>query len=227
MSLSVVAQLLSAATNVLFVAVIAVGYYMMIRLYRQMVRVYDRMLRVTEAQRTAIGRPQVIVDDDYGRLPEVDVVVRNVSQGAAKDITFEFSAPVESSDGTVVSELSYFRAGLNFLAPNGQVSCYWDSLYPLLSLLEKKGLTEGITVTTRYRDLAGESYETAWTLNPFIYRDDRYVQSKDVGDVARGVEDLVERVEVLSRRLGALLEEREGSAGRRDPEAERWPGSGG
>ena len=37
MSLSVIAQVASAVTNVLFVVVIAVGYYMMIRLNRQMV----------------------------------------------------------------------------------------------------------------------------------------------------------------------------------------------
>jgi hypothetical protein len=40
---------------------------MMIKLYRQTVNVYDRMLHVTEARRTALGCPQVIVDD-YGRL---------------------------------------------------------------------------------------------------------------------------------------------------------------
>lgn len=146
---------------------------MMIKLYKQMVRVYDRMLRVTEAQRTAMGR-----------LPEVDVVIRNVSHGAAKDITFEFSAPIESSDGTVVSEVAYFKDGLDFLAPNGQITCYRDNLRSLLLLLEHKGLTEGITVTTRSRDLADESYETEWTLNPFIsLLDDR--EKSAIGDGRR------------------------------------------
>ncbi len=140
MNVTTIAQLVSAATNLIFVLVIAVGYYMMIKLYRRMVAVYDRMLHVTEAQRTAMGRPQVIVDDDYARLPEVDLVVRNVSEGAAKEITFEFSSPVESSDGTVVSELSYFRDGLDFLAPGDEISCYWDHLDSLLPLLKGKGL---------------------------------------------------------------------------------------
>lgn len=161
---------------------------MMIRLYRQMVKVYDRMLHVTEAQRTAMGRPQVIVDDDYARLPEVDIVVRNMSEGAAKEISFEFSAPVQSSDGTIVSELSYFRDGLDFLAPGAEISCYWDHLDSLLPLLKENGLEGGITVTTRYKDLAGESYQTEWTLNPYIYRDGRYVQCKGVADVARSLE---------------------------------------
>ena len=190
MSVSTIAQVASAATNLLFVVVIAVGYFMMIRLYKQMVRVYDRMLHVTEAQRTAMGRPLVIVDDDYARLPEVDLVVRNMSEGAAKEISFEFSTPVESSDGTVISELSYFRDGLDFLAPRGEISCYWDDLDSLLPLLEEKGLEGGISVTIRYEDLAGESYESEWRLNPYIYRDGRYVQRKGVADVARSLEKL-------------------------------------
>lgn len=161
MSLSTIAQLLSAGTNILFVIVIAAGYYMMIKLYRQMVNIYDRMVQETEAQGTALGRPQVIVDTDYGRLPEVDVVIRNLSEGAAKEVSFEFSAPVESSDGTVISDLSYFKKGLDFMSPGGEISCYWDHLDNLLPLLEEKGLTDGISVTTRYKDLAGRSYETA------------------------------------------------------------------
>jgi hypothetical protein len=71
-------------------------------------------------ERLSGGRPQVIVDDSYNRLPEVDIVVRNVKGGAAKDISFEFSAPVESSDGTVISDLTYFKEGMDFLAPDGE-----------------------------------------------------------------------------------------------------------
>lgn len=201
MNISTIAQLLSAATNVLFVVVIAIGYYMMIKLYRHMVKGYDQMLQVTEAQRTAMGRPQVIVDNDYGDLPQVDISVRNISEGAAMDTTFEFSAPVESSDGTVISDLAYFKDGLDFLAPGRHVTCYWDQLENLLPLLEEKGLERGILVTTRYKDLAGESYQTAWNLKPTIYRDGRYVQNKGIHDVARALENLVENAEELTRGL--------------------------
>lgn len=208
-SLNTIAQLLSAGTNLLFVAVIAVGYYMIIKLYRQMTAAYSQMLHLTEAQRTAMGRPQVIVDDDYGDLPQVDISIRNMSEGAAKDITFEFSTPIESSDGTVISELSYFKDGLDFLAPGAHVSCYWDHLENLLPLLEEKGLQEGISVTTRYKDLAGESYETTWNLKPTIYRDGRYVQSKGIQDVARSLEE-------ISGDLKALLGRREEAGDGRD-----------
>jgi hypothetical protein len=56
-------------------------------------------------------------------------------------------------------------------------------------------------VTTRYKDLVGEFYETAWNLKPTIYRDHRYVHNKSIEDVARPSEDLVKNVEELSRGL--------------------------
>ncbi len=59
-----------------------------------------------------------------------------------------------------------------------------------MPLLEEKELQEGITVTVTYKDLAGETYQSQWNLNPYIYRDGRYVQHKGVADVARGVEKL-------------------------------------
>ena len=43
-------------------------------------------------------------------------------------------------------------------------------------------------VTTRYEDLAGESYQTAWNLKPTIYQNDRYVHSKGIKDLARSLE---------------------------------------
>lgn len=144
------------------------------------------------------GRPQVIVDDDYGSLPQVNITVRNLSSGPAKEISFEFSAPVESSDGFVISELPYFRDGLDFIAPGGRISCHWDHLDNLLPLLDSKGLREGIKVITHYKDLGGTSYSTEWNLNPFIYKDRRYVHHRSMDDVVRNLEGLTGAVKKLS-----------------------------
>ncbi len=186
-TLTSIAQIASPILQAVFIAVIGLGYYYQWKVSR---KTLDEM----REERVSGGRPQVIVDDDYGSLPEVNIVVRNVSSGPAKDVTFEFSAPVESSDGFVVSDLPYFGDGLDFLAPDGQVTCYWDRLENLLPFLREKGLEGGIKVTTRYRDLAGEHYETEWNLNPSIYKDRRYVQHS-------GMDDLVERVARLEEAL--------------------------
>jgi hypothetical protein len=178
-------QIVTSVTNTLFVLVLAAGYY-----YTW--RVSQNTLREMRAQRTAMGRPLVIVQEDYEYLPELDVAIRNVSEGAARDIEFEFSTPIESSNGFVISDLPYFKYGLDFLPPNGEITCYWDELDSLLPFLESKSLQNGIHVTTRYRDLSGELYQSQWRLNPFLYKDTRLVRRKGMVDLVNAVEKLTQ-----------------------------------
>jgi hypothetical protein len=175
------AQVVTSGTNLLFVVVLAAGYYFTWR-------VSQTTLQEMRSQRTAMGRPLVIVQEDYESLPELDVAIRNMSEGAARDIEFQFSAPIESSNGFVVSDLPYFKYGLDFLPPHGEITCYWDELDSLLPHLESKHLQNGIHVTVRYRDLSGALYQSQWRLNPFLYKDTRLVRRKGMGDLVNAVE---------------------------------------
>ena len=177
------AQVVTSVTNLLFVVVLAVGYYFTWR-------VSQTTLQEMRSQRTAMGRPLVIVQEDYESLPELDVAIRNVSEGAARDIQFQFSAPIESSNGFVVSDLPYFKYGLDFLPPQGEITCYWDELDSLLPYLESKNLQNGIHVTVKYRDLSGALYQSQWRLNPFLYKDTRLVRRKGMGDLVNAVEKM-------------------------------------
>ena len=104
MDLQTFSAIASPLSNVLLGLIFAVGYYVSFKLYRQ---------TIGEMQETRLsgGRPQVIVQAEYSRLPEVELAVRNVAGGAAKEIKFEFSHRVESSDGFVVTDLPYFQHG--------------------------------------------------------------------------------------------------------------------
>jgi hypothetical protein len=181
MDIVALAQVVTSVTNLLFVIVLAAGYYFTWR-------VSQTTLQEMRSQRTAMGRPLVIVQEDYESLPELDVAIRNVSQGAARDIEFQFSAAIESSNGFVVSDLPYFKYGLDFLPPHGEITCYWDELDSLLPYLRSKNLENGIHVTIRYRDLSGAQYQSQWRLNPFLYKDTRLVRRKGMGDLVNAVE---------------------------------------
>ena len=193
MDIATLAQVATSVTNLLFVIVLAVGYYFTWR-------VSQTTLQEMRAQRTAMGRPLVIVQEDYDSLPELDVAIRNVSEGAARDIQFEFSAPLESSNGFVVSDLPYFKYGLDFLPPHGEITCYWDELGSLLPFLESKDLQNGIHVTVRYRDLSGDLYQSQWRLNPFLYKDTRLVRRKGMRDLVNAVERLEQSTDKHSSR---------------------------
>ena len=168
-----IAQIVTAIITVFYAVVFAIGYYLLIKVNRE-------TLREMREQRISGGRPQVTIEARYGRLPTVDLAVRNFGGGVAKDITFEFSAPIEDSTGFVLSELPYFQEGINFLSPGEEVASTWDDRDMLVSSLREKGHHGGILVKVRYEDLAGESYETEWRINPLIYQDDRHVPPQNL-----------------------------------------------
>lgn len=131
-------------------------------------------VREMRAARIAQQQPHIIVDADYSQRSVVKVVVRNIGSGAAKNITFDFSKPLESSiphprDSSkpyIVSDLPPFKDGIDYLAPGGAIPFGWDIEHQLMKLLEDRELYDGITVTSSYQDLHGRRYKTSWVINP-------------------------------------------------------------
>ena len=181
MSMQSIIQEVASIANALSVVVLGVGYYFLIKLYRE-------WLRQTEERRIAGGRPQVVASASYAHLPDVNIMVRNFNSAPAKEISFEFSAPIEGSNGFAISDLPFFEKGLDFLEPNAEINLFWDSLPNLAPVLRKHGLEDGIRVTTRYKDLAGESYESEWTINPLLFEVGRIQTRKGMNDLVAAVE---------------------------------------
>jgi len=44
-----------------------------------------------------------------------------------KNIAFDFSAPIQTTRGEDITELPYFKNGLNFMAPQTDIAAVWDS----------------------------------------------------------------------------------------------------
>jgi hypothetical protein len=142
-------------------------------------------------------RPQIIVDADYTGRFTTNIVVKNIGHGIAKNITFEFSAPLQSTSGYDINELPYFKHGINFMAPQTDLPAVWDSYQNVVENLRAKGLREGITITSHYEDRQGERYETSWTINPLLLEGSGYSEYK-------GYEDEVQALEDQARALGEI-----------------------
>lgn len=155
------------------------------------------MVKEARETRTIQERPEVIVDADYSDQNFVDVVVRNIGKGAAKDITFDFSAPMESSssikensDSVPLNELPYFKEGMEFLAPGAEIRAFWDTYTGLLPLLREKELSEGIAIVSKYKSLAGEPYETKWIVNPLRVSGTPHIVRRGEHEIAKAVESI-------------------------------------
>jgi len=177
-----IAQIASAVGTVGLT--ILFGFQLLV--FRKQVAVNSDTLREMQESRLAQERPQVIVLAEYRQRRVIEVVVRNIGRGAAKDITFEFSAPLESSisdqehpEVIPRNELPYFQEGLNFLAPGAEIGVIWDTHENLLPLLRERGLENGITATSRYESLTGDQYETSWVINPLLIAAERYASEPD------------------------------------------------
>lgn len=101
---------------------------------------------------------------------------------------FEFSAPVQSSDGLVLSELPFFDEGLTSLAPGAKIGCYWDTLDNLLPLIKEGEISSDITVTVHYKDLNLKPLEHNWDINPRLYEGIRTVDYSGMTDFVDTIE---------------------------------------
>ena len=151
-------------------------------------------------------RPQIIVDADYTGRFTTNMVVRNIGHGMAKNIAFEFSAPIETTSGQDLTELPYFEHGINFMAPQTDIAAVWDSYQNVVQNLRDKGLTEGITITSKYEDRNGESYETAWTINPLLLEGSGYSEYKGYEDQVQALEDQARALEKISEDIKGVKE---------------------
>jgi hypothetical protein len=150
-------------------------------------------------------RPQIIVDADYTGRFTTNIVVRNIGHGVARNITFAFSAPLQSTSGYDITELPYFQNGINFMAPQTSLPAVWDSYQNVVANLRDKGLTEGITITSYYEDRQGERYETKWTINPLL-EGSGYSDYKGYEDEVQALEDQARAMEKISEDLEVLKE---------------------
>jgi hypothetical protein len=160
--------------------------------------------RQARKARDDTDRPQIIVDADYTGRFTTNIVVKNIGNGTAKNITFEFSAPLQSTSGYDITELPYFQNGINFMAPQTDLPTVWDSYQNVVENLRAKGLTDGITITSNYEDRNGEPYQTAWTINPLLLEGSGYSDYKGYDDEVQAVQDQARALEKISEDLEEL-----------------------
>ena len=169
-------------------------------------------LREQRRARNDPNRPLIIVDVDYSGRTTVNVVTRNIGGGAAKNITFDFSAPMETSKGWDVTQLPYFQNGVNFMAPHTDIVAVWDSFENVLQTLKDRDLKTGITITSSYQDLQGESYQTEWTINPLLLEGSGYFDYKNFEDQVQADEDQARALERIAESVEEAARQRDASA---------------
>lgn len=161
--------------------------------------------QLRELRETRIGqeRPQVIVDAEYkGQL--VYLTIRNIGKGAARNIDFEFSESLKTTDRANISQvdsLPCFADGIDYLAPEAKISVLWDSMITLTPALEEKQF-QGVTITSRYKSLSEDRlYETRWTINPLMMVGTSVTPQSSLNDLVKVIREIRKDIQKLYRRL--------------------------
>ena len=157
---------------------------------RALVRANREMVEEMRETRIAQDRPHVLVDPDYSYMPALDLVVQNIGRGPAKNIRFTFSPDILNSEGQSLSELAYFKDGLDFLAPGVEVRTFWDMTHQLLPFLEQRGLHDGFDVTVYYESAAGKSYESTWKFDSLRFKGRGYIRRYGMHELADAVRSI-------------------------------------
>ena len=184
MDLLTIAQVANPLLQLIFIVVIGLGYYFSVRATKRMVE------EMREEHQVGGGRPLITVSEDYATLPNLNILVKNSGGGPAKNISFEFSAPIESSDGLVLSDLPFFKEGLPSLDAGASIACYWDTLDNLLPQIKEGSIASDITVTVRYQDLNQRYYEHQWEVSARLYEGVRVVDYQGMTNLVDVVEQI-------------------------------------
>jgi hypothetical protein len=72
--------------------------------------------------------------------------------------------------------------------------------------LRDKGLTEGITIVSKYEDRQGERYETTWTINPLLLEGSGYSDYKGFEDEVQALQDQAKALERISEEIKEVKE---------------------
>jgi hypothetical protein len=161
------------------------------------------------ARRNDEDRPQIIVDADYTERFTANNVARNIGHGMAKNITLEFSAPRESTSGSDITELAYFRHGTNFMAPHTNIAAVWEPYQYVVQNLKDKDLTEGIMIASKYEDRQGKSYETEWTINPLLFERSGYSEYKGYKNEVQALENQARVLEMIAEDIRQAIKRRQ------------------
>ena len=92
------------------------------------------------------------------------------------------------------------------MAPQTDIAAVWDSYQNVVHVLREKGLTQGVTITSKYKDLQGESYQTEWTINPLLLEGSGCSDYKGYEDQVQALEDQARAMEKISEDIKAAVD---------------------
>jgi hypothetical protein len=162
-----------------------------------------RQLAHAKDLRDAHTRPFVVIDLGSSRQGFFDLVVTNIGSTMAREVTFEFDPPMETSQQYMdIYKLKAFAEGISTLPPGKEIRTLLDfgpSRY-------KERLPDLYRVKVNYRGDPGDRpYAEQMDLDFGLYWNRRYITLRDVHDVNKQLETIAKEMQRWRPAIGSGL----------------------
>lgn len=151
-----------------------------------------RQLNEAKELREAQTRPFVVIDLGSSAHTLFDLVVTNIGPTLARDVRFEFTPPIKSTDDHLdPNKLKMFREGISTLPPGKEIR----TLFETGPARHESDLPDTYEVTVSYSDqTAKRNYEEKIDLDFGLYWDRPTVTRRDVHDLHKPLERIAKEV---------------------------------
>lgn len=158
-----------------------------------------RSVRETQLAREMQERPYVIMDFDLSDKGIINLVVKNIGNGSAKDVKFNFLKPMITSDGRDIAKLPLFEQGLRFLPAGKEISQFFDTSVGYFG----DARPPIFEVSISYYNGQGSTFyeDPPIKLDLSAYKGMYYIQEKDFNDLVKEVENISKHLRDMVSKL--------------------------
>jgi len=171
----------SGAFSVIFTAIVAISTFVYAILTWKLVG-ETRSLRKVQTD------PQVSVFIQHREefINIIDMVIKNIGLGPAYDITFELDNDIMDLGKKPISELNYFKSGINYIAPGQTIKFVLTSM--LDDFEKKKNIC--IKINVRYKDKNNNLYQETFSIDFSEYLGILQLSEPPMYKIAKNIEKL-------------------------------------
>lgn len=164
----------------------------------------SQMVREMKQAREEERRPYVYVDFLFD-ANIIFLTIKNAGRNGAKNIKFNFSEPLISSDKRKISEIKLFKDGIDFLPPDKEIKTWFD----MAPSFYKSGLPTSYEVEVIYKDVVSNKwYSEKFRLDLETYKGITYVDRKTIHHAVEQLKSINQTLRGI-RGNGFLVETKE------------------
>ena len=152
-----------------------------------------KMAEEMKLTRKMQAMPSIIAYFDNPQSVLIDLVVKNIGYGAARDVSLKIDPPLLDHKERDIAELSLFKKGINFLPPNREFRQIVGTSKQFLGEGSQRPLEYNLTVS--YCDAEGNpTPPQTIPLDLAVYRDLPIHRESDIDKLTREVKNLADQI---------------------------------